>query len=55
MVSRISQARKFLSDIIIDARNSIYNQGIPITSSRISPLFKEMSLVPTMVCQVLNQ
>lgn len=49
MTSRVTLARKYLSDVITTTRNNLYNLGYTITSTRVSPMMKELSLVPTVV------
>jgi len=47
---RISRARTFHANLIIKARDCIYNLGFSVRSAGIERMLKPLSLVPTMVC-----
>lgn len=50
--ARVKNARRYLANKIIAARNSIYKHGVSIKGVAVEALLKEFSLVPTVVCSV---
>ena len=53
MKNRSDRARKFLSNNVNEARNAIYNHGMPIDGIAVQRLLKDTSSVPTSVCSWL--
>ena len=54
--ARVSQARTYVQDKIIAARDAIYRLGAPIKGVAVERLLKDCSLVPTLVslCGILE-
>ena len=49
MKNRNDKARKYLADKVNDARNAIYNHGMPIGGIAVQRLLRDTSSVPTSV------
>ena len=47
--SRIDNVRKYLGDLVAEARKAIYKLGIPINGIAVQRLLKDTSSVPTLV------
>jgi hypothetical protein len=47
--SRISNARSYARDLVVQARDFIYRLGYGVTSSAVERVLKQKSLIPTLV------
>ena len=47
--ARVSQARTYMQNKIVAARDAIYRRGAPIKGAVVERLLKDCSLVPTLV------
>ena len=55
MKTRIEKARKYLVDVVNEARKAIYTLGLPIGGAAVERLLKPTSSIPMKVSSYLNQ